>query len=253
MKIDGLDIHYLEEVTSTNDVAKELAKAGAPSKKLVVSDYQSAGKGRRGRTWLAPMGQDIFMSLILRPEIAQGKASMLTLVMGLSVAEAIRSELGIEAMIKWPNDIVVDGQKVCGILTEMSAVSEDGYYVVIGTGINCNSHDFDDEELSYATSLMMVSSKEVNREELIAAVMKSFDKNLDTFLKKGNLSELGEAYNHILVNKDSEVQICENEKTWTAIALGINDDGGLLVEDSEGNVHTIFTGEVSVRGLNGYV
>ena len=249
----GKTICYHAEVTSTNIVAKELADEGNPSGTLVVADFQSQGKGRRGRTWVAPKGEDIFMSILLRPQIQSVQASMLTLVMGLSVAQAVNDCLGIESQIKWPNDVVVKGKKICGILTEMSAKTLDVTYVVIGTGINCNTKQFVEEGLSNATSLALETGKDVDREALIAKVMSIFEENFNRFLETKDLTKLQDKYNQLLANNDREVVISGSGEAWSGVARGINELGELLVEDKNGEIKAIFTGEVSVRGIYGYV
>ena len=249
----GCEVYFQEEVTSTNTVAKKLAVAGKPSGTLVVTDFQSQGKGRRGKTWVAPKGKDIFMSLLLRPAIQPAQASMLTLVMGLSVAQAVNDYLGIDAKIKWPNDVVVKAKKICGILTEMNANASAVDYVVIGTGINCNATGFAEVGLSDATSLFLETGKEVEREVLLAKVLARLEANYNEFLQTQDLTHLMSDYNSLLANAEREVRVCGANEEWTGMAKGINERGELLVEDKEGKIRTIFTGEVSVRGIYGYV
>ena len=138
-------IVYYEETDSTNIRARKLAEEGAPDGTLVVTDFQNAGRGRRGRMWVSPSGTGIFMSLILRPDILPSSASMLTLVAALAVYDGIKATTGLETVIKWPNDIVAEGKKLCGILTEMSAELEGIHYVVTGIGINANMTEFPEE------------------------------------------------------------------------------------------------------------
>ena len=251
--LNNWEIYYAEEVTSTNNWAKQLATEDEARKMLVVADFQSQGKGRRGRVWVAPKGQDIFMSLLLRPEIEPTQASMLTLVMGLSVVQALNQLLGIESQIKWPNDIVYKGKKLCGILTEMKGQADNVEYVIIGTGINCNTQEFIEEAVENATSLAVICGKEVARASIIAAVIDAFDDNYKKFLAHNDLTDLINDYNHVLVNKDREVRVCKANDSWTGVAYGINECGELLVEDNEGSVQRIFSGEISVRGIDGYI
>ena len=171
----GRNLVYLETVDSTNDLAKKLADQGAPEGTLVVADEQTGGKGRRGRAWCTPKGSAIAMTIVLRPDIRPELASMVTLVMGLSVAKAIESLYPVSVGIKWPNDVVVNGKKICGILTEMSAEMTGIHYLVIGTGINTNVEEFPEEIQSVATSLIKELGEKVNRAELIAACLKYFE------------------------------------------------------------------------------
>ncbi len=257
----GAQVVYFEETDSTNNQAKAAGESGASCGTLFVADRQNAGKGRRGRTWESPAGQSICMSLLLRPDIAPGNASMLTLVMGLSVAEAIREATGLMAWIKWPNDIILEesgtdiGRKVCGILTELSTEIEAINYVVIGVGINVNQTSFPAELADTATSLKLELGKGLRRSELIAAVLEKFEANYKVFLQTDDLSGLMDAYNRLLINRDRDVRILEPKGAYEAHAEGINSRGELKVTTAGGEEKCIYAGEVSVRGgnANGYV
>ncbi len=249
----GKRIVYFDETDSTNNQAKVFGEKGDVHGTLFVADKQTAGKGRRGRGWDSPPGESIYMTLLLRPEISPERAPMLTLVMGLSVAEAIREAAGIETKIKWPNDIVVDKKKVCGILTEMTTEMMYVNYVVIGVGINVNQQGFPDEIAKMATSLYKKTGKVYRRSELIAAVLERFEKNYDTFLRTGDLSGIQEAYDAALVNCGQEVKVLEPGHEYEAVAEGINENGELMVRLPDGRKKQVFAGEVSVRGIYGYV
>ena len=249
----GKRIVYFDETDSTNNQAKVFGEKGDVHGTLFVADKQTAGKGRRGRGWDSPPGESIYMTLLLRPEISPERAPMLTLVMGLIVAEAIREAAGIETKIKWPNDIVVDKKKVCGILTEMTTEMMYVNYVVIGVGINVNQQGFPDEIAKMATSLYKKTGKVYRRSELIAAVLERFEKNYDTFLRTGDLSGIQEAYDAALVNCGQEVKVLEPGHEYEAVAEGINENGELMVRLPDGRKKQVFAGEVSVRGIYGYV
>ena len=251
----GQKICYYEETGSTNIDAKRLAEEGALHGTTVVADKQSQGRGRRGRSWQSPSGSAVYMSIALKPDFAPDKASMLTLVMALSVVEAITELTGLEAAIKWPNDIVVNGKKVCGILTEMSAEPDYIHYVVIGVGINVNNQtqDFEDEVRQIATSLKIEADKTISRAAMVERILFYFEKNYDTFVRKLDLSELQEAYQKYLINLNAEVKVLDPKGEYTGIARGINATGELLVEKEDGTIETVYACEVSVRGLYGYV
>lgn len=249
----GAGIVYEDETDSTNNRAKEAGEKGSRHGTLFVADQQSAGKGRRGRRWISPPGTSIYMSLLLRPEIAPNSAPMLTLVMGLSVAEGIRDLTGMDAGIKWPNDIVVNQKKVCGILTEMAAEMEYINYVVIGVGINVNQREFPEEIRDMATSLCVEGEHTYRRAELVAAVLERFENNYKRFTETKDLTGLQDAYNAILVNRGREVKVLELGNEYTAFAEGINRTGELVVALPDGSRREICSGEVSVRGLYGYV
>jgi BirA family biotin operon repressor/biotin-[acetyl-CoA-carboxylase] ligase len=249
----GRTVEYYDIIDSTNIKAKRLAEEGAVSGTLVVSDCQNAGRGRRGREWVSPSGKNIFMSLILRPDILPGSASMLTLVAALAVHDGIKKETGLTTAIKWPNDIVANGKKLCGILTEMSAELEGIHYVVVGIGINTNMEEFPEEVRAVATSLCLETGNTVRRSPLIASIMESFEQYYEEFISQGDLSGLISVYNNSMVNAGREVKILDSAGDYTGKALGINERGELLVEMQSGEVKHVISGEVSVRGLYGYV
>lgn len=246
-------VFVYDEIDSTNIRAKQLAKEGAPHGTLVVADRQCAGKGRRGRSWESPKGCGIYMSVLLRPEFAPDKASMLTLVMAYSVQKALKNFTGLEMQIKWPNDLVIHGKKVVGILTEMSVENGGIEDVVIGVGINVNMETFPEELLDKATSLYLECGHRVERRPIVEEIMKQFQQDYDDFLVTEDLSWLRERYNACLVNCGQEVVIHEEKTPYRAQALGINDVGELLVRLEDGTVQAVYAGEVSVRGVYGYV
>lgn len=249
----GREVYFYEEIDSTNTQAKRLAEEGAPSGTLVVSDCQTKGKGRRGRVWESPKGTALYMTLMIRPQIRPERASMLTLVIGLSVVQAIRNVLKVEVGIKWPNDVVMNKKKLVGILTEMNAQMDYIEYLVLGVGINANTKEFPQEIQDKATSLQLELGHPVNRAELVAETMKCFEHNYEIFEKTQDLSGLMEAYQEVLVNYNQPVRVLEPGNEYSGIARGINELGELLVERENGVVETVYAGEVSVRGLYSYV
>lgn len=249
----GGEIHYYDKTDSTNIQAKLGGESGAVHGTLFVADRQEAGRGRRGRSWDSPGGVCIYMTILLRPDIEPSKAPMLTLVMALSVAEGIREQTGLAAEIKWPNDIILNKKKVCGILTEMSTEIEYINYVITGVGINTNQEKFSEEIKERATSLLIEGGSRVRRSRLIAAVMKRYEENYERFMKTEDLSGLYEKYNDLLVNANQDVRILEPQGEYEAHALGINEKGELVVTTADGEEKHIFAGEVSVRGIYGYV
>ncbi|MBC5745602.1 biotin--[acetyl-CoA-carboxylase] ligase [Lachnospiraceae bacterium MD308] len=249
----GRKVVYYDETDSTNNRAKDSGEKNGAHGTLFIADKQNAGKGRRGRAWESPSGKSIYMTILLRPQITPDKAPMLTLIMGLSVAEGIRKVSGAETEIKWPNDIVMNKKKVCGILTEMATEMEYVNYVVIGVGINVNQEYFSEGIKEIATSLYEETGTVYQRSELIAAVLERFEKNYEMFLETGDLSAVRKAYDSILVNRGQEVKVLEPGNEYRAVAEGINKNGELIVRLSDGRQKNIFAGEVSVRGIYGYV
>ena len=249
----GRPVFYYDELASTNLQAKLDAENGAGEGTLIVADMQTAGRGRKGKGWSSPAGTNVYFTLILKPDYDVEQASMVTLVMGMAVAEGIRKVSGVPAGIKWPNDIVVNGKKVCGMLAEMSVEREYIHYIVIGAGINVGKQDFPAEIAETATSLWEECGRKVSRAELIAGVMKAFEECYAVFLREGCLAGLVERYSALLVNKDREVRVLDPKGEFQGIARGINDTGELLVEMADGTVTPVYAGEVSVRGIYGYV
>lgn len=249
----GKHVAYYAETDSTNTRVKHLGDEGAPHGTLAVADRQTAGRGRRGRTWESPGGSCIYMSLLLRPDIAPEKAPMLTLVTACSTAEALMECAGIETGIKWPNDIVIGGKKLAGILTEMSTQIDYINHVAIGVGINVNIKSFPENIEKTATSLYLETGRTVKRAPLIAAVMRCFEENYKIFMETRDMSGLMEKYSRFLVNRGREVLILEKGSEYRAVAEGINSQGELVVKKEDGTAANIRAGEVSVRGIYGYV
>ena len=249
----GHPVSFYETINSTNLRAKLDADNGAPEGALVVADMQTAGRGRRGRTWSSPAGLNVYFTLILKPRYVPDKASMVTLVMALAVAEGIRETCGVEAGIKWPNDIVVNGKKVCGILTEMSVEKDFIHHVVIGVGINVGLQEFAPELADTATSLQAECGRKVPKAALVANIMKAFEKYYESFREKTDLSDLVDSYNKMLVNRGKTVRVLDPKGEYSGVAEGINELGELLVELPDGHVENVYAGEVSVRGVYGYI
>lgn len=249
----GRNLISLDEVDSTNSEIRRQADAGAPEGTVVIAALQTAGKGRRGRSWESPKGTGIWMSFLLKPEFEPSHASMLTLVAAMAVETGIRQVTGLDCQIKWPNDIVVNGKKLCGILTEMSTEDNHIRHVVVGIGINVNIKEFPEEIQSTATSLYLETGSLVKRTELVNAILTAWEVFYKKFLKTLDFTDLKEEYNARLVNKGRQVQILANSGSWTGISKGIDKEGQLLVEREDGQVETVVSGEVSVRGVYGYV
>ena len=254
----GRKLHYFDVTGSTNTDAKRLAEEGEPHGTVVVADVQNAGKGRRGRAWQTLSGTALSFTLLLRPEFAPDKASMITLVMALSVAQAGEEETGAAATIKWPNDIVVNKKKICGMLTEMTMTTEmdEIQYIVVGVGINVNNgspEEFEDEVRQNATSLKVETGRQTDRAALLNKVLSIFEDNYKIFLKTLDLSRLRESYQRYLQGVGAEVRVLDPAGEYTGISQGINDQGELIVVKESGERVQVYAGEVSVRGLYGYV
>ena len=241
-----------DALDSTNDYGKILSEKQKVHGTLIVADTQTAGKGRRGRAWQSPKGSSVSMSLCLEPKLPTERAAGLTLVMALSVASAIEEMTGEKAMIKWPNDIVLNGKKICGILTEMFLREKD-YVVIIGVGINVNILEFPPEIRNIATSLCLECGEKISREDLMKATMKHFESFYEKYEVSGDFSLLKGQYEKRLVNRNSQVRVLDPKEPFEGIAKGIDELGNLLVLCEDGQLKSVCSGEVSVRGLYGYV
>ena len=242
-------------IDSTNKKAKELAEAGCEHGTIVIADGQEAGIGRRGRSWVSEQGQGIYMSLVLRPEIPTDKASMLTLVSAMAVSKAIYSicrDSGVYPFIKWPNDIVLRGKKVCGILTEMTTKQGAVDYIIIGIGVNVHQQKFPEEIAQTATSIEREINHLVDRERIAVLIWQQFEKYYDIFMETLDLSQLQEEYQLMSANKGRRVTVLDPAGEYEGTARGITEYGELIVDTNEG-LRLVSSGEVSVRGIYGYV
>ncbi len=256
-KVLGKRIRYFEEIDSTNTVAKKLGKEPDSHGILVLSNSQSAGRGRLGRNWDSPQNAGIWMSLILKPSIKINNASMLTLVAALAVNKGLRNITNLNSFIKWPNDIIINGKKVCGILTEMTTTKDTLESIVVGIGINVSNETFQDGIKDKATSLRQEGYKEVNKLQIIDEILICMEYYYEIFIRTENLGQLCKEYNSSLINIDKTVKIIERGNEWKGTAIGINELGELLVKTDDGaekeSIRAVVSGEVSVRGIYGYV
>lgn len=249
----GDTIYYEDVLDSTNTQAKRMGEQDAGNGTLVVTESQTAGKGRRGHSWVSPRGVNCYFTLLLRPELKADRASMITLLAAMALSAAVTEVADLRTMIKWPNDVIANGKKLCGILTESSTDLEYINYVVVGIGVNCNQAEFPEEIRETASSIQIETGKRIDRCQLLGSFLNHFERYYETFMETGDLSELREEYNGLLVNRDRQVKIIEDGRERVFTALGIDTRGALLVKDEEGNEEAIISGEVSVRGLYGYV
>lgn len=243
---------WYEKVSSTNDVCRQRMETGDFHRIAVAADEQTAGKGRRGRRWESPKGENLYMSLGFRPKIQPMAAPQLTLVMAVAVTRALE-ELEIEKVqIKWPNDLVLHGKKICGILTEMYMDGENIKSVIIGLGVNVKTSVFPEELQKTAGSIYQETGKVLSRKVLMDKILSRFEEVYPVFLEKEDLSGLQKEYESKLANLHKEVLVLDPKGQYSGIAKGITATGALLVE-RQGKLEQVSSGEVSVRGLYGYV
>lgn len=246
----GKPLLYFKEIDSTNlEAARQAAAAGHGA--VFAADRQTAGKGRRGRNWTSEDLGNLYMSMLLKPAFASQKAPMLTLVAALAVCQAIERTCHLKPQIKWPNDIVVEGRKVCGILTEMCLQGGAIGHVIIGIGININQTSFQD--LPFASSLALAMGTRVDAKVVLEAVLEAFEPLYEEFCSRQSLESVIPDYEKRLVNLNQEIQVLDPKGAYQGVALGINKEGELLVQRPDGRIEAVCAGEVSVRGLYGYV
>ena len=230
------NIHHLRELSSTMDVAKELAKGGANKGTIVVAESQSQGRGRLSRSWLSPKG-GIYFTVILRPQISPIYAPRINLMASIAVARAIRKLFGLKAELKWPNDVLIAGKKVCGILAEMEAEVDTTNFVNLGIGINANSPLSQFEKT--ATSLNKELGREISRKELLNSILNELDEQ-QTLLTKEALLEQWRSLSSTL-NKD--VKIVSPGEVIVGKALDIDTSGALIIKGEDGCIRNAVAGD----------
>lgn len=243
----GRSLEYWPEIESTNARARHLAKAGAPEGTVVITDYQTAGRGRLGRQWVAPAGSSLLMSLVFRPEVAPAQVQRLTMICGLAAVDAIESETGLKVGLKWPNDIVFGGAKAGGILTEIGLRGDRVDYAVVGIGLNVNLDpaQLPRDLLMKATSLAYVLGKSVPRLPLLWALLQTVETRY-LALQWGH-SPHGE-WAERLVTLGRAVTVALGDGVIQGVAEGVDADGALLVRSADGRLRTILAGDVTLRG-----
>jgi BirA family transcriptional regulator, biotin operon repressor / biotin---[acetyl-CoA-carboxylase] ligase len=253
-KYIGRNYLHFDTLESTNSRAKELASKPGMNGAVVVSEEQTTGKGRLGRHWVSPKHRGIWMSVILKPDIEPSSVPRIVHIAAAAVVLAMK-ETGIEPYVKWPNDIILNGKKVCGILTEMSGEINHIDFVVVGIGINANLEpdDIPADMKEKASSIYMETGVTIERKGLAAKVLNHFEHLYEDFLLTGSIDASVKICreNSILLGK--EIRIISRQKELKARAVDISDGGELIVQFEDGRIEPIVSGEVSVRGMNGYV
>ncbi|GFP74916.1 biotin--[acetyl-CoA-carboxylase] ligase [Clostridium fungisolvens] len=247
------DILYFDSIDSTNTYSKKIATE-AKDGTVVIAEEQTLGKGRFDRTWISPKYKGIWFSVILKPAIDPILVTRITQVAAAAVHLAMLKH-GFNTMIKWPNDIILNNKKIGGILIEMSCELSQINYIVIGMGINVNleSSDFPEEVIDKATSLRIEGSKVVDRKILLADILNNFEILYKEFLLNGSVQTALDICksNSSVLGKD--IKIIHRGNETFAKAIDLNEDGNLMVSYEDGSVRPLYSGEVSIRGLNGYV
>lgn len=252
----GRELLCFDEIDSTNNYAKKIALSGAADGTVIVANCQTAGRGRMDRSFQSPRDKGVYLTALLRPDLPPERLLPVTALAGVAVCAAVEQVCGVRPGLKWPNDPVLGNKKLCGILTELSLEGETGriQYLVLGIGVNVlqTAEDFSPEVAEMAASLAMALGRPVSRPALAAALIGELDR-LYAALKAGDLSDYLAAYRRDCVNLGKTVQLLSREGRETVTAVDIDGEFGLVVRGADGGERTVRSGEVSVRGLYGYV
>jgi BirA family biotin operon repressor/biotin-[acetyl-CoA-carboxylase] ligase len=241
----GRVVHWFEEIGSTNDRAKELAEQGAEHGEVVVAEAQTSGRGRRGRAWASPARKNLYFSVVLRPELPPSRAPELTLVGSLAICDALR-QAGVQAGIKWPNDLLASGRKIAGILTELAAEPDRVEWVVLGAGVNVNARpeDFPAEVRDDATSILLERGQAAPRALFAAACFTALEDWTDRHAEEG-FGPVREAWRERSVTLGREVAVTVDGRELVGVAEDIDETGALLVRTGAG-VERITSGDVQL-------
>ncbi|KEO84288.1 biotin--[acetyl-CoA-carboxylase] ligase [Tumebacillus flagellatus] len=244
----GQSIIYRESLDSTNTLAQQMANQGAPEGTVVIADEQTSGRGRRGRQWFSPPHSGIWMSLILRPELPLAHAAQITLVAAVALCQALSRATGVKAGIKWPNDILFNGKKCCGILTEMHAEFDQIHHLVVGIGINVNipQADFPDELQSIATSLQAIRGEKLARAEVVRTVLEEFEPLYRRYVNNGGFGSLRDAWKANNITLGNRIVAHTARGDIEGKALDIDEFGVLLMEKDNGEQEKIYSADITV-------
>lgn len=247
-KLLGRSIHCFDEVDSTQNVAHRLVREGSPEGTLVLAERQTSGRGRLGRQWHSPKGKGIYMSLVVKPAIPIHLMPHLTLLSAVALCRAIRVRIpGLSPGIKWPNDLLIGGKKISGILMESSAENEALQYIVAGVGISCNllPEDYPEELKDRATSLLIESGAKVDRAGLIAELLYQLEELYTLYMEQGfaPIRTLWEASSATI---GREVRMIAHGGTYEGTAVGLDDWGGLVIRQADGSLRTVYTADTEL-------
>ncbi|WP_429648813.1 biotin--[acetyl-CoA-carboxylase] ligase [Aeribacillus pallidus] len=244
----GQTIYYEESVESTQQIAHRLSYEGYPEGTLVISEEQVAGRGRMTRSWYSPKYTGIWMSLILRPNLPPQKAPQFTLIAAVAISQAIEEISGIEAEIKWPNDILIRGKKVTGILTELQADADKIHSIIIGMGVNVNqsSTDFAADIKPIATSIAIEAKKKIPRAQLVRRILEKLEIYYDLYMEEG-FRPIKLMWESRAVSIGKNIIARTINGTIEGKALGITDEGILQLEDAQGIIHHIYSADIEIK------
>ena len=240
----GTKLFFFESIDSTNACAKTLAQTDTPEGTVVVTEFQSRGRGRHGRPWAARAGENLLFSVVLRPSLPRTSAGLLTFFAAVSVARGIEQVCGKPVEYKWPNDLLFHGRKTCGILLENSLDNGNVEYAIVGVGINVNQREFDGDLSRRATSLALEIGRSVDRALLFTTIMTSMELAYRD-VRSGEFTALLDEWNARCTMFGHQVTVAQNDTRITGKAVGLNADGGLILETPAG-LRTIYAGDISL-------
>ena len=238
-------IHHFFRTDSTNRVAMELGYAGEPEGAVILAEEQTAGRGRAGRSWHSERADGIYVTLLLRPKISPVQAPLLTMMAGLSAHAAIQAQTGLQPDVKWPNDLILNGQKVGGILTEMHAEPTLVRFVIVGIGVNVNQETFPSELNRVATSLRVETGKNQSRLELLVRLLREFETDYNRLLREGS-SSVTERFTQVSSYAlGKKVRVTNGNEAYVGVTAGLRPEGLLQVQREDGTVVTVLAGDVA--------
>jgi len=239
------DIYIFQETDSTNIQAFNLAEKGMTEGSIVIAECQTSGKGRLGRNWISPSGKNLYLSIILRPKILTNHAPRLTIVTAVALSETLDDLQIFDHRIKWPNDILIDGKKLSGILTEMKCAGNAIDFIVAGLGVNLNSsfNDYPDELKDSIISLKEFTNTEINRIKFLQSFLVNFERNYLNFLQEGFDKILNKwIMKSSIINQ--KIQVTDHENIFTGVVIEVTSDGNLIVQ-ADDKIHTINSGDIN--------
>lgn len=247
-------IHHFKTIDSTNTRAKQIAAQGAPHGTVLIADSQTGGRGRMGRSFHSPAGSGIYLSVILRPQCHASQLMHLTCATAVAMCEAVASVCGVRPGIKWTNDLVFGNRKLGGILTEVSLDAQgNAAYAVVGIGINCTQEtsDFPEDIRNIATSLKLSTQMSIDRSQVIASMLLHMESISNNLL--GQKAQIMAQYRRDCITVGQDISVIAGETIRHGTALSVDEEGALIVRFSDGQIEAVNSGEVSVRGMYGYI
>lgn len=241
----GSEVLRFDSLPSTNDRARDLAAAGSAEGTAVIARRQTSGRGRMGRSWSSPSGEGLYLSIILRPEVEPANSSVITLAAAVAVAETLSLDYGAAADIKWPNDVLVEGRKICGILVESAIEGDRVQHAILGIGINLSQEQFPEEIRHTATSLLIETGRRVSADEIATHLFERLELWYRASLANP-VKVLGRWEELASCARSCDVRITSFESVIEGVTRGLSERGGLMLESSDGEIREIVSGEVSL-------